>query len=133
MIEYATFDMVAGDQADELVIAWPTPPATAPVDGPIIRSWDMSADAPAFGWTLFFAPAAGAIQDDIVVVDSVTAVGLTVVAPHTATQVANRAMSCDQIVPRTIAGVVMGLRVTTSGKTGTGRIRIAWEWATPLL
>lgn len=126
---FQSFTMVAGDQADALVFQFPA--AISPSASPIIQAITLSADAPAFGWVLYFAPAALAAQDDIVVLDSIATIAETLVAPHGGTQVVNRNVRCDMF-PVARAGLVpMGLRVTTSGKVGTGIIRIQWHWADP--
>jgi hypothetical protein len=118
-----TFDMVAGDQTDALVLSSPQFYS--------ISSVKLSGIGPAYSWTLYFAPAAAAAPIDIVVVDSGD-VPETVVAPHTGIQVVSVALDCLQfLVPTDVNGVAMDLFVSTSGKVGTGRLRIVWDGVGP--
>lgn len=121
-------DLPAGEQSDALVFAWPT--YSPSQNGPELLSVFLSvAQGTDLDWTLFFAPAGGAAQVDVAVVDSAT-VSVAAPAPNASGDVANRRAQCSQLVPfDATTGAPMPLRVTTSGKTGAGRLRIAWRWA----
>lgn len=125
---FQSFTMVAGDQADALVFQFPAVPT--PSSGPVIQAITLSAVGPAFSWTLFFAPAVAAAAGDIVVLDSI-AIAATVIDPVAATPVVNRNLRCKDYPVARLGSVPMGLRVTTSGKVGTGIIRIQWNWKDP--
>jgi hypothetical protein len=126
---YATFEVITGAQTDELVLAWPTMPSDS--SSPVLKSIWLSAEGPVWGWCLFFAPAVGAAVRDLVIVDSRLELPITTVAPA-ATQVVNLAINCLEFpVPRE-AGVPMGLRFTTTGKTTqVGRLRLQWSLEDP--
>jgi hypothetical protein len=117
--------LAAGDQTDELVLAWPS--YSPSQNGPEILSiYLSSADGTAYDWTLFFAPTAAAIAEDVVVIAS-GEVGVADPDPSVGVDVANSRSECSRLVPFA-SGAPMPLRVTTSGKTGAGTIRIAWRW-----
>lgn len=128
MMHYDSFAMVAGDQADALVFTFV--PGNPSLEGPRLHAVYLSADAPAFGWTLFFAPGAAAIEDNIVVLDSRAAIDVTPVNP-VAAPVVNLSSNCMRLVPMDVVGTPFTLRVTTTGKVGTGIIRIVWSWENP--
>jgi len=118
-------DVVALSPGDALLAANPS-------WTPVLYGVWLSAQTPEFDWTLFWATAAGeTVAQDIPIEDSV-AVLSTVVAPTAAAgQVVNRSMVCPEgkNIPRDIvANRPMMLRVSTSGKTTPGTIRVAWDW-----
>jgi len=130
--QYIEHDMAAGDVTDELVASWSTSTPLA-VNGPFVRKVSISVAGPTFGYTLFFAPAAGAAADDIVIVGSRSAIDVTFVNPSGAITVANANLNCDMRVPRNgVLATPMTLRISTSGKAGAGTVRVTWSWGDPL-
>lgn len=131
--QYINTTLAAGDVTDVQVGTWSSSTPLA-VNGPFVRKISISADGPTFGYTLFFAPAALAVANDIVVVGSRAEIDVTLVNPSGVITVANANLNCDMRVPRNLAttAIPMTLRLSTSGKVGTGIVRVTWSWGDPL-
>lgn len=136
VMQYTQFVMPAGDQASALVQAW-SMSAPANTEGPSLHSVKISAAGPTFGITLYFAVAAASAAEDVVIVYSNAAIPVSLVNPSGTITVANASMDClEFLVPRNVIAAVptpMSLFVTTTGKVGVGRIRMAWKIGDPTL